>query len=206
MSLILDALRKMDQERKAKRGGSTSLRSDVLSYRGSQSTAERSLVMPITVIAVTLLGLSIGGYFFIVPKAAAPVTGSVSAETVPTTNPTAPVTVPAPVIAPAIPQVPRVDMSSSTDMPRKKERVVSPSPIKPSLTAVVRRNGEGGITLSGIAWQDERHLRRAVVNGFLMEEGAEVQGAKIIEIREGAVRFSKGGEVFEIVHNSGPAK
>ena len=54
------------------------------------------------------------------------------------------------------------------------------------------------IKVSGIAWQDERNARRAVVNGFLLHEGSVVSGAKITEIRQDRVRFSQGGRTFEV--------
>jgi len=58
--------------------------------------------------------------------------------------------------------------------------------------------GDSTIVVSGIAWQDERSLRRAVINGQLVGEGAEIQGVKVVEIRENRVKFSRGGSVFEI--------
>jgi general secretion pathway protein B len=54
------------------------------------------------------------------------------------------------------------------------------------------------IKLSGIAWQDERSGRRAVINGFLLKEGAVVSGATIIDIQTNIVRFSTAGGQFEI--------
>jgi general secretion pathway protein B len=48
--------------------------------------------------------------------------------------------------------------------------------------------------VTGVAWQDERGSRRAVVNGLLLGEGAEVSGARIVEIRPDRVRFSRGGQ------------
>jgi general secretion pathway protein B len=54
------------------------------------------------------------------------------------------------------------------------------------------------IKLSGIAWQEERRARRAVVNGFLMREGGVVSGAKITDIFQDRVRFSLSGKNFEI--------
>jgi general secretion pathway protein B len=54
------------------------------------------------------------------------------------------------------------------------------------------------IKLSGIAWQDDRRARRAVINGFLLQEGGIVSGAKITEILQDRVRFSLSGSVFEI--------
>ena len=61
---------------------------------------------------------------------------------------------------------------------------------------------ETGITISGIAWQDERSLRRAVVNGSLVGEGAEIAGARIMEIRERSIRFSRGEKTFEVSYAS----
>jgi general secretion pathway protein B len=54
------------------------------------------------------------------------------------------------------------------------------------------------IKLSGIAWQEERRARRAVVNGFLMQEGGVVSGARISNIYQDRVRFLLSGKTFEI--------
>lgn len=55
------------------------------------------------------------------------------------------------------------------------------------------------IKVSGIAWQDERRARRAVINGFLMQEGGTVSGARITEIFQDRVRFSlDNNRVFEV--------
>lgn len=54
------------------------------------------------------------------------------------------------------------------------------------------------VVLSGIAWQEERRARRAVVNGFLMQEGGVVSGARIVEIYQDRVRFSLSGKFFEL--------
>lgn len=54
------------------------------------------------------------------------------------------------------------------------------------------------IALSGIAWQEERRARRAVVNGFLMQEGGIVSGARIVEIFQDRVRFGMSGKYFDL--------
>jgi len=59
------------------------------------------------------------------------------------------------------------------------------------------------IVITGIAWQDERSLRRAVVNGALVGEGAEVAGARVVEIREDRVRLTRGGQLFDAVFSTG---
>jgi general secretion pathway protein B len=52
--------------------------------------------------------------------------------------------------------------------------------------------------VSGIAWQEQRSSRRAVVNGLLYSEGKTVGGAKIVEIMPNCVRFSSNGRTFEV--------
>ena len=64
-------------------------------------------------------------------------------------------------------------------------------------------SGGQDITISGIAYQDERRLRRAVLNGALVGEGAEIGGARVVEIKETKVRLSRGGQVFEVPFSSG---
>ncbi|HJV34950.1 hypothetical protein [Geomonas sp.] len=58
--------------------------------------------------------------------------------------------------------------------------------------------GAPDITISGIAWQDERSLRRAVLNGSLVGEGATVSGARVVEIQETRVRLSRNGRLFDL--------
>jgi len=196
MSLILDALRKIELERKAKRQGSHEIRTDVLNYHGNAPAAEKSRTVPIAA-AFLLISASIACFFFL-RQADSPKIDPTPQKEIPSQVPTpvVPVTPPQPVQPPP------------PEPPAKKsiqENVPSPSPPVKKTTAVEiiqQKNGEAGISLSGIAWQDERSLRRAVINGFLVGEGAEIQGAKIIEIKQNRVRFSRNGTIFEIEHSS----
>jgi general secretion pathway protein B len=51
--------------------------------------------------------------------------------------------------------------------------------------------------LTGIAWQDDRKNRRAVVNDLLVGEGTVIAGVKVLEIKPTLVRFEKMGIVYE---------
>jgi general secretion pathway protein B len=83
---------------------------------------------------------------------------------------------------------------------RTKERKGQVVPAVPTIAA------PADIKLSGIAWQEDRRARRAVVNGFLMQEGGVVLGARITDIFQDRVRFSLSGSVFEIpLTSSGPS-
>jgi len=72
---------------------------------------------------------------------------------------------------------------------------VLPSAAAPSTTAPA-------LVVSGIAWQEDRPGRRAVVNGLLVAEGAMVAGARVTEIRAEKVIFSSGGHTLEIPNSS----
>ena len=74
----------------------------------------------------------------------------------------------------------------------KKRMKEHKSPAAPVMSA------PADIKLSGIAWQDEHRARRAVINGFLMQEGGIVHGARVTEILQDRVRFSQSGSTFEI--------
>jgi len=200
MSLILDALRKIELERKAKRQSSQEIRADVLNYRGNAPAAEKSRIMPIAA-ALMLASAAIACFFFFqetdAPKiAATPPKETLRQETTPLT----PVTPPQP-LQPPPPETP----AQKSVQTRENSAA---EPVKQATQPVIskQKNGDEGISISGIAWQDERSLRRAVINGFLVGEGAEIQGAKIIEIKETRVRFSRNGNIFEIDHSAAAGK
>ena len=90
-------------------------------------------------------------------------------------------------------------------LPAPASPTPAPTPHRPAATTPATPAAEGaepGLAISGIAWQEERELRRAVVNGALVAEGAEVAGARVVEIRERSVRFSRGGRTFDIGYSS----
>jgi general secretion pathway protein B len=64
MSLILDALRKIEQERKARRQGSGDIRSDVLSYRATTPPPARSRLVPLLGLGLVLLAVLSGLYLW----------------------------------------------------------------------------------------------------------------------------------------------
>lgn len=55
------------------------------------------------------------------------------------------------------------------------------------------------LTINGIAFQDEGSDNLAVINGVTVSKGALIEGVKVEEILNDRVRFSQGGEKFEII-------
>lgn len=54
------------------------------------------------------------------------------------------------------------------------------------------------LKISGIVWNEEPSMRRAVINGHFTSEGSTVEGVKVVEILPTKVRFLHQGRYFEI--------
>ena len=201
MSLILDALRKMEQERKARKQGATGLRQEVLNYRGGEAKPERQLILPIAAGLIVTASV-VTGWFLLADRSEEKAKPVAATQVIPQSSaPSAPVQ-PAPV-QPAPPPQANVP-------PQAGQQVTAPHPpaatVKPHAAAVQKQHRQepppvstdSTLQVSGIAWQDERKARRAVVNGELVAEGGAVSGAKVIEIRENSVRFNRGGQILEV--------
>ncbi|WP_136514044.1 general secretion pathway protein GspB [Geomonas edaphica] len=231
MSLILDALRKMEQERRSKRGNSQDLRPEVLRYRLAAQPKEKSRYPLAIAAGLVLLCAGLGVGFMLKSRGAAHVADQVPAAppavavqppvaAVPAPAAPAAAALPQPVsapsaAAPAAPAQPVIGAATPVPSPaepiRKTSRTAAPAAAQEAVAQPRVPRGEnataaaGGqdIVISGIAYQDERRMRRAVLNGSLVGEGAEVAGARVVEIKETKVRLSRGGHVFEIPFSSG---
>jgi len=91
------------------------------------------------------------------------------------------------------------DDEDRADSPRKirQSQGKNTAPTTPATFTPTVSTPPEGIKLTGIAWQDDRKNRRAVVNDLLVGEGAVIAGVKVLEIRPTMVRFEKGGSVYE---------
>jgi hypothetical protein len=191
MSLILDALRKMELERKARRQSSHELRNEVLNYHGTAPASERRSIFVVAAVLL-LAAAAVAGIFYFTrpePQKNDPVK---AAESLRQEQPVIQVQPPA--------QLPPSQLLPEKSLPPDNRSVREAQELAARAMKSSQKSGEE-IAVSGIAWQDEHHLRRAVINGTLVGEGAEIQGAKVVEIRENRVRFSRGGEIFEVVHS-----
>ena len=220
MSLILDALRKMEQERRTRRGNAQDLRPEVLRYRlATQPKPPSRYPFVIAGAALLLLG-GLGAGLFLNRPAAPVVAQAPSAPAPPVAVPEVPIAAsPAPAAVPVPDQGVAATVAAppaarpaavAAPQPAKAAPVVSQAPAPPepqSQPKAYRENvaaaGGQDIVISGIAYQDERRLRRAVLNGVLVGEGAEVAGARVVEIRETKVRLSRGGRLFDVPFSSG---
>lgn len=215
MSLILDALKKLEQEKAARRDGTVNIAAEIL--RPDRLYPKNKRIALFTVAAgaaglaaiavLALMGGSDGLIKYFTPAPAVP--------------PAAPQMV-APVIAPPAQPPQKPGEPSVTRSRTAIENVEVRSSVKPAETrasqppAVSRTQPADraaqktadasksfsdesfpSLKVSGIVWQEERNARRAFVNGIIALEGTVIDGARVIEIYPTRVRFSRGGKSFE---------
>ena len=202
MSLILDALRRMEQERATRRQGAAGIRPEVLRYRGRPQQPSRKPFAWVA-IGLVLVSAGIGAALFLREErslpAPAPPPREAKASALPEARPALPPPPAPPAPLPPAAAAPLRAAPSVTQPPPAPARKVQ---AEEPPAAVPEPADKTGITSSGIAWQDERRLRRAVINGALVGEGAEVAGAVVVEIKENRVLFWRNGQPFEVVYSS----
>ncbi|MHC1697020.1 MAG: general secretion pathway protein GspB [Geobacteraceae bacterium] len=222
MSFILDALKKLEQEKAAQRSGDINISDEIIRENRRMKRKVKHTV-PVTAVFIAfgvLLLLAVSGSFLWhkhdAKKQASVVAmtpGRISPEVVEDADSeemalSGPAASPArPVAAMAIEASPR-PVETEGRLQRERLTVERPenSDFKArSVESPLEDSGskESGITVSGIAWQDAPVARRAVINGELLQEGAQVGGATVQEILPTKVRFSSGGRRFS-VSISGP--
>lgn len=223
MSTILDALRKAQSE-KVTTGKQSSPAEPLLTSRAA-STSPISNRRALIIGGCGLVLLAITGWLLYGPtikqtettvarlqQPALPVAPQqTAAPAAATTQQPATVQPPAPAPPATVPTAPTtatVQANQEEDheeraVSRRKQQkaaVTSPAAVIPEAAQgrVVQPGTPEGIKLTGIAWQESRKMRRAVVNEILAGEGTVIAGAQIVEIRPQAVRFEKNGVLYEV--------
>ncbi len=214
MSYILDALKKIEHEKnkKIRPPGRVNISGDLFQERKQpDSRTSRRKVATLVIVAslVTCAGTWLvlkGGSKKVtavtrpLPLVSAPSISRPSESVAPSVPPPSP---PQSIfVAPAVlPTSKKKDADANGALSGRKEirtesRPVQQAPEVKQPTQLIPAPAD--IKLAGIAWQDERAARRAVVNGFLLKEGSVVSGATIMEIQAAKVRFMSAAGQFEI--------
>lgn len=224
MSYILDALKKLENEKASKNRGTgmLSISGELFKEERRSPSGGNFWKIAAVVVFVSLVTFGVTWFFLkadqsrdgvkqLPASTARPVSPQVlpvdpSRQPISSTTTQAPVvTPPAPAsvtqtVAPVVPVVKvAVPAAAEQRVKRKNMPKKQPALAAQKLPPLVPTNPPpADIKVSGIAWQDEHGARRAVVNGFLVQEGGNVSGAKIVEIFQDRVRFSQDGRIFEV--------
>lgn len=222
MSFILDALKKLEQEKAARRSAEINISAEIIrENRQMRRKVKRSVPVSVVLLAfglLILLGVS-GTFFWHKQDAKKQATAvAMKPERMPPlvleeTDPQERVLA-GPAASPARPMTAVATEHSSRSVESKGRMQAGKMNTQSSVNSDLKVRSEepareesgskgSGITVSGIAWQDAPAARRAVINGDLVEEGAQVGGATVEEILPTKVRFSSGGRRFS-VSISGP--
>ncbi|HET6418607.1 MAG TPA: hypothetical protein VFG19_00530 [Geobacteraceae bacterium] len=210
MSLILDALKKLEREKAASRKSSVDIVPAIISSRVTRRwPAGWKLPVVIIVVIALTAAVTTAVVFLLAPRGNRPApAASASAENITPAPPSlAPGNQANPKLAAEPAKVPSVIPSRTVPAETLPGRIQSheSKPFGDKNDDSVQSAGGGtDLKVSGIAWQDDRAERRAVVNGALVGEGAVVEGARIVRIFQDKVRFSRSGETFEITVAGSP--
>jgi general secretion pathway protein B len=206
MSLILDALKKLEQEKAARKDGALNVAAEILQpERPRPRNKKRTVLFTVAAVGAVLAAIAVlalrGGTGVL--KQSSP-----SAPAAPSTVSRAAMPAPLPLAATAqkseeLPVArPRADIGKGELLP--PPAVSHPRPAAAAAHKEIdapEYSSHGSVShlrVSGIVWQEERSARRAFVNGIIAVEGSVIDGAKLVEIYPARIRFSRGGESFDI--------
>jgi general secretion pathway protein B len=217
MSSVLRALKKLQHDKASRKPDPTDI--DLEFLRSPAPAPRRSPLKGALLVGLLLACGSVATYLFMSraekgPVARAPVVSQ--ARQAAFMKPTS-----------ALPAIQPLANSSSAASPAgQAQQVPAPTPlaVQPPLPAAktkpeslprqtpatkppkapIRTTPLPSLTVNGLALSDGEK-RKAIVNGVSVSVGSVIEGARIEDIQENRVRFSRGGKKFEItVGSTGP--
>lgn len=216
MSLILDALKKLDREKASRRNGSANIAVEILRAdppRPAKKMLRYFAALVITAAAAACITYGVIAGFGIFSKSSPPAAISTPppeqrvASTLPSQEPASNSREEVSKATTKV-EANAEGKKSATPPPAKKVRgdVIAKEPdaapeiIKKSAEPTTRASAAPPppLKLSGIVWQEEPGERRAMINGQIATEGSMVEGVKVVEIHPTRVRFSHNGRSFDI--------
>ncbi len=216
MSVILDALRKLDREKSSRRTGTANIAVEIL--RPDLSRAGKKV--PLYIAAVSLTAIAAAAITYVLMSEP----GSLSKP-----SPPVPVSLPAAsqqAMPAPLSREPAVD--AQYEISRVPSKIETPAASKPAETTPGEKKTEQNIVseeakvapgdtkkpvehtpagsaptppslkISAIVWYEDPLKRFAMINGTISTEGSLVDGVKVVEIRPTGVRFLHNGQYFEI--------
>jgi general secretion pathway protein B len=216
MSIILDALRKLDREKSSRRSPTADIAVEIL--RPDLSRPGKKV--PLYIAAASLAAI-----------AAAAITYILVSETrvLLKPSPPAPVSLPAPSQqATPAPLSPEPVRDAQDEISRVPPKIESPTGSKPTETSSGEKKAERNalseeanvapentkkpaehtpagsdatppsLKISAIVWYEDPSKRFAMINSIMATEGSSVEGVKVVEINPTSVRFLHNGRYFEI--------
>jgi len=206
MSLILDALKKLEQEIAARKDGELNVAAEILQPERPQPRNKKWTVL--LIVAAVSAGLA--AFAVLALRGGTDVLKHSFTHTPAAPSTVSQVAMPDPLPPPAPPQKPtelpvarpQADIVKGELLP--PPAISRPRPAEAAANKEIDSPGNSShgsaphIRVSGIVWQEERSARRAFVNGIIAAEGSVIDGARVVEIYPARIRFSRGGRSFDV--------
>lgn len=215
MSLILDALKKLDREKSYRRRRVINIATDILKsdyYYSKKRFLRYFIAIFVTALFASAITYTLIEKFGLLSKSSPP--ASIDA-------PLPSKTIKVPQYQPPPPQTFKEAQEKRNDtpigiqtpkeskipIPQSKEERENLSVIRKDLDSLPKESKKTtereiisppSLTISAIAWSEEPSERIAMINDKIVREGSEIQGAKILEILPHQVRFFYNGKTFEV--------
>ncbi len=218
MSLILDALKKLDREKIERIEEKVDVTAGIL--KAGDPAQRRSVLPLVSALAITASLAAVATYLIFggsaprtvdsrltIPAAPAAQVQNQQAAVAPLPPAPAAVTDRQPVSPGAPPSAPPIEVAEA--MPPGKTKKVAEPASKGRVSAGVESprkaaapEGQSGplptLKISGIVWQEMPSDRKAVINGRVAREGDTVEGVKVLEIYPTFVSVSFQGRSFKV--------
>lgn len=216
MSVILDALRKLDREKSSRRNGTAPIAVEIL--RPDLSRPGKKI--PVYLAAVSLTAMAAAAITYVLVSAPGFLSKSsppVPVSLPPSSQQATPVPPSREPVRDAQGEVSRVSPKIETPTGRKptetssgekktnrnvisEEANVAPANTKKTVehTPTGSATTPPSLKISAIVWYEDPSKRFAMINGTITTEGSLIEGVKVVEINPTAVRFLHNGQYFEI--------
>ncbi len=216
MSVILDALKKLDREKSSRRNGTTNIAVEIL--RPDLPRPGKNIPVYITIVFLTAMAAAVMTYavmleFGFLSKSPPSTPMNLPALSQPVTS--------GPVFREPVPESPgeiseglpniqnhAVSKNNLTSLSKEKEsqkmileeKAVTPENTKKAIepTPKISTMTPPLLKLSAIVWYEEPSKRVAMINGMIAHEGTVIEGVKVVEIYPNRVRFFQNDQYFEI--------
>ncbi len=216
MSVILDALRKLDREKSSRRNGTANIAVEILKpdlSRPGKKVPPYVAALALTAIAAAAVtyGLMSGRRFLSNPAPTAPASPlAQSQQATPAPLSHEPVRDVQDETSGALPKMEsdvrsKPAETSSTEMKAERNVIPEAAKVAPENTKKPVEHAPVGsvaippsLKISAIVWYEDPSKRFAMINGTISSEGSLVEGVKVVEIHPTSVRFLHNGQYFEI--------
>jgi general secretion pathway protein B len=221
MSVILDALKKLDREKSSRRSGTGNIAVEILSPdlprpgKRIPLYAAIALLTSIATAAITYGVIVKGGFLLKSPPPAAINPPASNQQAAPVPIPSEPARDTRDQISPAPPKIqspvkskkPEATPVENKGDEKKISRSVSPKEadiplektnVLPEHTPKGSAKTSPSLNITTIVWYEEPSKRFAMINGVIVTEGSVIEGMKVEEIHPDRVRLLHKDQHFEI--------